>query len=227
LSATKGYALVEHFSISVPLEWYELPYSFLVERVLRALADRGVVGGALIFHRDRFRWVGGRRVPYLSMHFHALAFAPDRQKCRHCERVCFKGCGGFIDRNYRCGEKDGCLVKVLGKRKTVSGTAWYQLNHSSYRVGVKRSNVVRWFGVCSYRRLKVTVEKRKELCPMCGNELVKLLYFGSNPEVLAWLHACRDPEAKSVRSGWFEAVEDGRSDIWVVDTRQFSGSYGD
>jgi hypothetical protein len=67
---------------------------------------------------------------------------------------------------------------VLGKRKTVFGTAWYQLNHSSIKVGVRRFHVCTWFGVCSYRRLKVTVEKKKVLCPICSEELVKLRYLG-------------------------------------------------
>lgn len=58
------------------------------------------------------------------------------------------------------------------------GTAWYQLNHSSYRVGAKRSNVATWFGCCSYRKLKVTVEKKKDLCPICHEELLKLHYLG-------------------------------------------------
>ena len=31
--------------------------------------------------------------------------------------------GGFVDRQFRAYEKDGCIVRVLGKRKTVGGTA--------------------------------------------------------------------------------------------------------
>lgn len=220
--ASKRYGVVDHFSASVPLDWFQLSYKALVKRVLKACSDRGVIGGCLIFHRDRFNWVNNCRVPYWSFHFHILGFAPDRQKCRDCKKVCFRGCGGFIDRNYRIGERDGCVFKVLGQRKTVEGTAWYTLNHSSYRVDMKRSNVVRWFGVCSYRRLKVKIEKRKEGCPACGEELIKLLYFGSDPEVLSWLYACRDPEVKSRRDCWFK----GDGDVWVADTRSswLSGS---
>jgi len=52
------------------------------------------------------------------------------------------------------------------------------LNHSTIRINVKRPHACTWFGVCSYRKLKVKVEKRKALCPICGEELVKLHYFG-------------------------------------------------
>jgi hypothetical protein len=33
--------------------------------------------------------------------------------------------------------------------------------------------------VCSYRKLKVTVEKRKELCPICAEELYRIEYWGN------------------------------------------------
>jgi uncharacterized protein with PIN domain len=75
-------------------------------------------------------------------------------------------------------EKDGYIVKVMGERKTIFGTAWYQLNHSTIRTNVKRPHACTWFGVCSYRKLKVTVEKKKDLCPICNEELVKLHYLG-------------------------------------------------
>ena len=42
-----------------------------------------------------------------------------------------------------------------------------------------RFHVATWFGVCSYRKLKVTYEKRKELCPICQSELVPLRYVGN------------------------------------------------
>lgn len=60
-----------------------------------------------------------------------------------------------------------------------SRTAWYQLNHASIKVGVKRFRVATWFGCCSYRKLKVTVERKKDLCPICGSELERLRYSGS------------------------------------------------
>jgi hypothetical protein len=75
-------------------------------------------------------------------------------------------------------EKDGYIVKVMGERKTIFGTACYQLNHSTIRTNVKRPHGCTRFGVCSYRKLKVKVEKKKTLCPICGEELAKLHYLG-------------------------------------------------
>jgi hypothetical protein len=57
-------------------------------------------------------------------------------------------------------------------------TAYYQLNHSTIRTNVERPHACTWFGVCSYRKLKVKVEKRRSSCPICGEELVKLHYLG-------------------------------------------------
>jgi hypothetical protein len=75
-------------------------------------------------------------------------------------------------------EKDGYIVKVLGARISNYWTAYYQLNHSTIRTNVKRPHACTWFGVCSYRKFKVKVEKKKSLCPICGEELVKLHYLG-------------------------------------------------
>ena len=57
---------------------------------------------------------------------------------------------GYTDAKGRRHEGDGYLVKVLGERKTVGGTAWYQLNHASVKVGVERFHVATWWGVVSY-----------------------------------------------------------------------------
>jgi hypothetical protein len=56
-----------------------------------------------------------------------------------------------IDQNFL---KDGYVVKVLGKRKTVFGTAWYQLHHATIRLGIKRFQSVTWFGNMGYRKLR-------------------------------------------------------------------------
>jgi hypothetical protein len=79
-------------------------------------------------------------------------------------------------------------VRVLGERKTVGGTAWYQLNHASVRRGdnSKKSHVATWFGVCSYRKLKLINGKDvgiKHKCPICGNDLVRVRYLGAFSEV--------------------------------------------
>jgi hypothetical protein len=45
-------------------------------------------------------------------------------------------------------------------------------------------HVARWFGVASYRKLKVTVEVRRRLCPICQHELEKLRYSGREPVIV-------------------------------------------
>jgi len=106
--------------------------------------------------------------------------------------------------------EDGYYVKVLGKRKTVFGTAWYQLNHSSIDVTKKRFHVATWFGVCSYRKMKVTVEKRKALCPICQHELVDLHYFGNKQLCMHERDSLEDLEEDG-RVVWLEYVHTYRS----------------
>lgn len=136
---------------------------------------------------ERFTRVRGW---FLSPHFHFLAYFSNGYRCRHCEKLpiaCKAVCGacsGFEGLTRRLNEKDGWIVKVLGERKTLGGTAYYQLNHSSYRVGAKRANIANWFGTCSYRKLKVVFEKEHRVCPLCQHELVKLEYSGNDENIL-------------------------------------------
>jgi hypothetical protein len=74
--------------------------------------------------------------------------------------------------------KDGYLVKVLAERKTVVGSAWYQLNHATVRVGVKRFQSVTWFGLVSYGKFKSVKVKSESLCPACDGEMVRSFYMG-------------------------------------------------
>jgi hypothetical protein len=138
----------------------------------------GVIDVCLIFHGFRFNDV---RLWYWSPHFHVLGVIKGGYGCRNCnhERGDCRSCSGFNGREVRGFEKDGYIVKVMGERKTVFGTAWYQLNHSTIRTNVQRPHACTWFGVCSYRRLKVTVEKRKHICKICQYELKPLDYHGS------------------------------------------------
>jgi len=157
---------------------YSLDLKPLRLKVVKLLKARGVVGGCRIFHGFRYNVKKGW---YFSPHFHVLGFIlGGYARCRNCKRKwnCQKGCGGFDDRAWQAFQKDGYYVKVFGKRKTVVGTAWYQLNHSSIKKNVKRFHVATWFGNCSYRKLKVTVEMRKAVCPICKHDLVRIRYFG-------------------------------------------------
>lgn len=68
----------------------------------------------------------------------------------------------------------------MGARKTIHGTAWYQLNHATIVKGAKRSTVTTWFGVCSYTKLKLKKEDRirHDVCPICQHELEDVVYVG-------------------------------------------------
>jgi hypothetical protein len=191
--ASKRFGKCEHLSASVPPVDYGLPYVKMRLRCIKALYARGIVGGQLIFHAFRyadFEEARRKNVPlgwYYSPHFHMLGFILGGfRKCRRCEHVddkgsrfCCGGCTGFYGRSKECNKKDLYIVEVEGERETVFGTAWYQLNHASVDSSKRRFHVSTWFGCCSYRKLKVTVEKKKELCPICGEELEKLMYVGS------------------------------------------------
>lgn len=209
----KRFGLVEHIIVSVPSKDYGLSLENLRKKVIKVLKKRGVIGGALIFHAFRFNLV---HQWFWSPHFHVLGFILGGfGKCRRCKRKPYscRVCDGFEGRTRRAWDKDGYIVKVvLAIRKTVFGTAWYQLNHSSVKKNVRRFHVATWFGSCSYRKMKVTVERRKEVCPICQHELVKLRYFGSK--------CFGDVKSR----GFFEDfAEDGRI-VWFEDVKRKYGS---
>jgi hypothetical protein len=186
--ASKQQGQIEHIVVSVPPTHYGLPYKTVRKEVSDAMLKRGIVGGVIIFHAFRYEKFRGW---YFSPHFHVLGFIlGGYSRCRNCKnKVCirtsggdnFDNCDGYDARQRRFFKEDGYITKVLGKRITVYGTAWYQLHHSSYRKkqGKNRRHVVAtWFGVCSYRKMKFTPEKRVELCPICNHELKRLKFLG-------------------------------------------------
>lgn len=187
----KRFGLVQHIVASVPLRDYGLSYGALRSAVIKALFVRGVVGGVLIFHGFRYNNVEEARRKrvvvgwYWSPHWHCLGFIfGGFSKCRHCEfcdrslRGNCRSCSGFYGRSMDAYGDDAFIVEVMEERKTIFGTAWYQLHHSSIDVSKRRFHVATWFGVCSYRKLKVTPEKRKDLCPICQEDLEKLFHVG-------------------------------------------------
>jgi hypothetical protein len=178
VEASKRFGKVEHLVCSIPTKDYGLELGVLRRKVNNMLKKIGVVGGALIFHGFRFNRKKGW---YWSPHFHVMGFIiGGYSRCRHCKGGDCYACGGFDGKTYKLYRENGYIVRVFDERITIFGTAWYQLNHSSYKVGVKRFHIATWFGNCSYRKLKVTPKTRKELCPICQHELVEILYFGSN-----------------------------------------------
>jgi len=177
------YGEAEHIVCSVPSRDFYMEFKPLRRKAVKILKSRGVIGGCLIFHAFRYNHT---KHWYFSPHWHILGVVRGGfARCRHCKfAVCmgkgnFYKCDGFEARTRRLFEKDGYIVKVFGERKSIFGTAWYQLNHASLKIGVNRFHVCTWFGVASYRKLKVTIEKHKVTCPICMHDLVTLRYFGS------------------------------------------------
>jgi hypothetical protein len=177
--ASLRFGMVEHIVASVPKADYGLSLEELREKVRKILKARGVVGGCIIFHG--FRFDKKKLVWKYGLHFHVLGFVFGGYKCRGCKKNCieYPECNGFEKRTREAYKKDKCIVKILGKRKTVGGTLWYQLNHSTYKKNSVRGHILTWFGCVSYRKMKVTVEMRKSVCPICQHDLVKLRYNGS------------------------------------------------
>lgn len=184
----KRFGLIEHVVVSVPRKDYGLSFEAMRSDAVDAMKARGVLGGVMIFHAFRYHcrdetFVGERAGWFLSPHFHVLGFVDGGYgRCRNCSKStceCLR-CGGFEGLTRRCFNKDGYIVKVLAKRESVFGTAWYQLNHASVKRGVNRFHVATWFGTCSYRRLKLKKGDRirRGVCPICGEELERVRFVG-------------------------------------------------
>lgn len=190
---SKRFGEIEHIVISVPSRDYGLTLECLRKKAIKILYDCGIVGGVLIFHGFRYTPEKGW---YWSIHFHVLGFIlGGYSRCRHCKGGDCYACDGSEGKFYRAYRSDGYskgyIVKVLGKRKksfygdkpNIFGTAWYQLNHATIDITKKRFHVATWFGVCSYRKFKLTPLRRRSLCPICGMELERVRYNG-NPFVI-------------------------------------------
>lgn len=223
LEASKRFGLVEHIVVSPPVSELKCSFSDLRRRAENIAHSRGVIGGSMIYHENR--WSRLSRAWYYSPHFHSLGFVGGGYGCRKCKKfsvrsmdVC-RGCCGFEGLTRRLNVKDGWIVKVLDKRNklfgsdkpNVYGTAKYELGHASYRVGAKRCNVVSWWGVVGYRKMKYVPVKEHCLCPDCRRELVELDYVGDDPDVLR-LMGCHS--SCGVEHLWF-SLRRGGVPVWI------------
>lgn len=205
---------VEHIIVSPPqdVDW---DFKKLKKYVLKAMLRRGIVGGCMIYHHFRYRnsYVARRTGLKLgwfrSPHFHVLGFIKGGYgNCRNCahhpDKVfsfarCMK-CNGFMGNQKRAygyvDEKgaehkgDRVICKVKGERKTVGGTLWYQLSHASLKRGVKKQNVVLWFGECGRNKLKIPKGRRPQrdvTCEICGQKLYDIVYLGNYKSLLRFM----------------------------------------
>lgn len=192
----RGFGKVEHISVSVPVADRNLPEPVLRKKSLAALKDRGVNGGGMMFHGFREDRIGD--VLVWSAHYHVLGFIEGRgfDVCRDCVhgRGDCEGCTGFKGREVRGYRRDGYIVKVLPERKTVFGTAFYQLNHCTIRQGVKRFSPITWFGCMSYSKFGSEKQHVEDCCPVCSEDMTRSVHLGK-------LHIVKDigsPDYKAV-----------------------------
>jgi hypothetical protein len=159
-----------------------LSYEDLRRKAYVISKKSGFLGGSCIFHPFRENELS--KEWYFSPHFHMIGY-------------------GWIEHTKEGYEAHGWVVKNVGLRKTVSGTALYQLSHAGVH---EKYHTITWFGSLSYNKLRAPPQPEKEeICPICGAKLRALWYFGSEelPEEEGdyWL----DPEG------------------WIYKPRRFSG----
>jgi hypothetical protein len=188
---------VEHVSVIFPSKYWDLGRETLKFLAIKALEVRGAIAGCLIPHPFRYRSREEARYKHkpvgfnFEFHFHALIILKGGYKCRGCKKVCTESCDGFEAVTRREWKNDEIIVEVAkdkfgekGKRKSIYYTAWYQLTHSGYDRTVQHPRVVSYFGGCSYRNLKVKVEREKSKCEQCQHELEDSDYVGVKAHVL-------------------------------------------
>jgi hypothetical protein len=146
-----------HLIVSPPVEfWVRHGFGELKRKSYVISKESGFYGGSCIFHP--FRENELTKEWFFSPHFHMIGF-------------------GWIQKTKEGYERHGWVVKNARIRKTVSGTALYQLSHAGVH---EKHHTVTWFGSMSYNKLRIPPKERDvEVCPICGQELRDLLYFGS------------------------------------------------
>lgn len=213
--------------MSFGVERYHLDYEALRKLAEKALVDRDINGACLIFHGFRKTRDGHW---YWSVHFHVLGFLSGGYTCRSCVKKLCSKCHGFEAHTREVFKRDGIIVKVAvdkegnaDVRKSVFKTAQYQLSHATIRTDVKRPHCVTWMGTCSYRKLKVKIEKRAVLCPICQNELVKVQFVGSlNLDNFNAQRFVLNRGSPNYKPDFFDVVVDGKGrKLWVEDEDAF------
>jgi len=74
-----------------------------------------------------------------------------------------------------------------------------------------------WFGCCSYRKLKVTVEIKRKVCPICQHDLEKLRYIGNSPDILGVFGSSRLSRGRlDILAGVFEALSSLKNESFFL-----------
>jgi hypothetical protein len=177
ISQYKGSGRAIHLMVSVPHTLYHVSLVELRRRAQVVARKVGFFGGSCIVHPFREHCVychepkdtQTERCPncgckdfswYFSPHFHMIGM-------------------GWIhgDKVAMLNRTEGWVTKNLGVRDSVGATALYQLSHCGVHAN---HDSVSWFGTMSRNKMKTIPEQiEKEVCPLCGAELVKLTWVGS------------------------------------------------
>jgi len=102
--------------------------------------------GMLVLHMFRDKEVQGRKVWYVSPHFHIVGF-------------------GWIT---GAETLSGAVVKNLGVRDSIYNTVLYQLSHASIKKG---GQTVTWGGELSYNKYSTPKGGNSVHCPYCDDRL--------------------------------------------------------
>jgi hypothetical protein len=148
-----------HLVLSPALSYWSLNVDKLRKLAYAVSKQIGLLGGCCIFHpfrdTDDHRW-------YFSPHFHIIGF-------------------GWIDGSVvaEVSSNSGWVCKNVGVRKSVFGTAYYQLSHCGVNYSNKKKHSVTWFGAMAYNKLKVGRAPLDQVfCPYCGEPLETIIYCG-------------------------------------------------
>lgn len=147
-----------HVTVSPPRsEWGKDPSE--LRRKSYVLAKKvGFFGGSCIFHPFRQNKVSGEW--YFSPHFHLIGF-------------------GWIKGTAHLHSHTGYVIKNIKVRKSVFGTAFYQLTHAGIFYGPNKKHTVTWFGSMGYNKLKIPKKPEDpEKCPYCDTPLYALQWIG-------------------------------------------------
>jgi len=155
---------IKHHVISVPKKDWHLSKDEMCKKAYEVAKRTNFIGGSSIYHAFREtpdgRW-------YFSPHLHFIGFGYNRFSAEEFKR------SGWISHNE-------------GVRKTVIGTAFYQLTHCGVWYGKGKKSSVTWFGLLSYNKL-LDVPKKDLLCqvvcPYCGQPLEHLIWKGPEDSI--------------------------------------------
>jgi hypothetical protein len=175
-SVGRKMGLVIHVTVSPSIDAWVMSYEKLRAKAYFVAKKSGFRGGSCIFHPfredDNGFW-------YFSPHFHLIGY-------------------GWIQNTAEGFDSHGWIVKNIGVRESVSGTALYQLSHCGIHPDF---HSVTWFGKLAYNKLSVRQkEPEKHICPACKRELEQLTFLGRDEQI---------PDKEDGLAFWSDA------DLWM------------